>query len=311
MMGQLACDEGRGHTLHIIHLACTTHSPFTTPSLLPCTLPFASTTAARYDRWLRLDAGRVDVCLCLLVFLPHSEKSGPRRGLCVNTTTTTTTSISYPKLCIPLLTIASSSPSFFIHLILVLTISSSSLGQLVDMASKLQELSTKLLAADNLPAWFPVHHFNQPSYNYKTGVELVDWKQPSLWFAVGMVLFNPIFWNTVARNGEWVGNKEEGRGVGRREEISAVWAGKMLYVGMCCRREGLGTEGSYGTDGGIKREDGDMNTALETLGDGQGAKRCVSCCSATRHAPRVPCYVGRRGCDAAAALEVPSQMPHR
>ncbi|RSH89224.1 Phosphatidyl-N-methylethanolamine N-methyltransferase [Saitozyma podzolica] len=68
------------------------------------------------------------------------------------------------------------------------------------MASKLQELSTKLLAADNLPAWFPVHHFNQPSYNYKTGVELVDWKQPSLWFAVGMVLFNPIFWNTVARN---------------------------------------------------------------------------------------------------------------
>jgi phosphatidylethanolamine N-methyltransferase len=83
-----------------------------------------------------------------------------------------------------------------------LTISSSSVGQLLDMASKLQELSTKLLAADNLPAWFPVHHFNQPSYNYKTGVELVDWKQPSLWFAVGMVLFNPIFWNTVARNGE-------------------------------------------------------------------------------------------------------------
>lgn len=38
MMGQLACNEGRGHTLHIIHLACTTHSPFTALSLF-CLAP--------------------------------------------------------------------------------------------------------------------------------------------------------------------------------------------------------------------------------------------------------------------------------
>ncbi|RXK38552.1 hypothetical protein M231_04184 [Tremella mesenterica] len=59
---------------------------------------------------------------------------------------------------------------------------------------------TKFLASDNLPTWFPLHHFNEPRGNYKTGLELIDFKQPSLWLAGGMILFNPIFWNLVARN---------------------------------------------------------------------------------------------------------------
>ena len=65
----------------------------------------------------------------------------------------------------------------------------------------LDNLPAKVLAADKLPTWFPVHHFNEPSYNYTTGVALVDWRQPSLWIALGMILFNPVYWNLVARNG--------------------------------------------------------------------------------------------------------------
>lgn len=30
---------------------------------------------------------------------------------------------------------------------------------------------------------------------------LVDFTQVSLWAAIGMVLYNPIYWNLVARNG--------------------------------------------------------------------------------------------------------------
>lgn len=32
-------------------------------------------------------------------------------------------------------------------------------------------------------------------------VGLVDVAKPSLWIAVGSILFNPIYWNIVARNG--------------------------------------------------------------------------------------------------------------
>ena len=58
------------------------------------------------------------------------------------------------------------------------------------------------LATDRLPSWLPLHHFNEPSYNYKTGMDLINWKEPSFWAFVGMVMFNPTFWNTVAQNGE-------------------------------------------------------------------------------------------------------------
>jgi len=60
---------------------------------------------------------------------------------------------------------------------------------------------SKLLAADNLPAWFPLHHFNEPKYNYRSGAELVDFRDGRVWAFVGMAVFNPVFWNTVARNG--------------------------------------------------------------------------------------------------------------
>lgn len=66
---------------------------------------------------------------------------------------------------------------------------------------------TNLLKADSLPSWFPLHHFlDSTPYVYETpgSVRLVDWNQASLWAAVGMVLFNPIFWNIVARNGKWI-----------------------------------------------------------------------------------------------------------
>jgi hypothetical protein len=32
---------------------------------------------------------------------------------------------------------------------------------------------------------------------------LVNWEQPWLWICLASVIFNPVFWNTVARNGEF------------------------------------------------------------------------------------------------------------
>ncbi|ORX40271.1 phospholipid methyltransferase-domain-containing protein [Kockovaella imperatae] len=60
--------------------------------------------------------------------------------------------------------------------------------------------SSKHLAADSLPAWIPLHHFNEPRWNYATGLKVLDLSQGSLWLFVGMTMFNPIFWNIVARN---------------------------------------------------------------------------------------------------------------
>lgn len=70
----------------------------------------------------------------------------------------------------------------------------------------LQNALREYLSADKLPSWFPLHHFTEPPvYEFETlgSMKLVDFTQPSLWAAVGMVLFNPVFWNVVARNGEW------------------------------------------------------------------------------------------------------------
>ncbi|KAK8858413.1 hypothetical protein IAR55_002640 [Kwoniella newhampshirensis] len=59
---------------------------------------------------------------------------------------------------------------------------------------------SKYLAVDSLPSWFPIHHFNEPTLSYSTGVDLIQVHKPSLWAFVAMTAFNPIFWNTVARN---------------------------------------------------------------------------------------------------------------
>ena len=63
-------------------------------------------------------------------------------------------------------------------------------------------IMSSYFAADNLPSWLPLHPFHAPRADSKTGVELVDWNAPSLWAFVGMVAFNPVFWNTVAQNGQ-------------------------------------------------------------------------------------------------------------
>jgi hypothetical protein len=64
-------------------------------------------------------------------------------------------------------------------------------------------MASKHFSAEAIPAWLPVKHFTESPSRYSTGVGLVDLSKPSLWVFVAMVAFNPIFWNTVARNGEY------------------------------------------------------------------------------------------------------------
>lgn len=55
---------------------------------------------------------------------------------------------------------------------------------------------------EKLPAWVPFSH--PPVYRYvshNSPKQLVDFGKASLWLSVGMIFFNPIFWNFVARNG--------------------------------------------------------------------------------------------------------------
>ncbi|WVR06155.1 hypothetical protein IAU60_003185 [Kwoniella sp. DSM 27419] len=54
------------------------------------------------------------------------------------------------------------------------------------------------------PAWAAALHDTLNPQLVHTG-RLVDWSRPSLWAFVAMTAFNPIFWNTVARNGKWSG----------------------------------------------------------------------------------------------------------
>jgi len=133
----------------------------------------------------------------------------PRRksGQCVNTTDSPTTSVA-------------------LHIIVTVTV--------VVAVVYLAAAMSKFLAADNLPAWFPLHHFNQPVYNYKTGADIVDLHKKSLWAFVGMVAFNPIFWNIVARNGacEEVARPGPGGGGGGgrggRSELTAEYRNKTI-----------------------------------------------------------------------------------
>ena len=78
---------------------------------------------------------------------------------------------------------------------------------------------SQFLAMDKLPSWVPLHHFNEPVYNYKTGPEVVDFSKKSLWAFVGMVAFNPIFWNIVARNGALVFYYRESKTAGGQTQI--------------------------------------------------------------------------------------------
>jgi hypothetical protein len=91
----------------------------------------------------------------------------------------------------------------------------------------------RYIPADALPSWLakPLYQLLEPTYSYappKSGLmALVDFSQPSLWAAVGMVLFNPIYWNIVARNGmyrlriEYA--SEGGDVVATSREAAAFW----------------------------------------------------------------------------------------
>ena len=71
--------------------------------------------------------------------------------------------------------------------------------------------STIASIQEKLPTWVPFSH--PPVYRYvshNSPKQLVDFGKASLWLSVGMIFFNPIFWNFVARNG-----KPETHGGGR------------------------------------------------------------------------------------------------
>ncbi|KAL7424335.1 Phosphatidyl-N-methylethanolamine N-methyltransferase [Cryptotrichosporon argae] len=78
---------------------------------------------------------------------------------------------------------------------------------------------SKLL--DALPAPVRAHlALDNAGYTYETGAGVVDWAQPSLYAAVAMVFFNPIYWNIVARN-EYR-NKTLTRIFGRQKGVYAL-----------------------------------------------------------------------------------------
>jgi hypothetical protein len=83
--------------------------------------------------------------------------------------------------------------------IVVITSSSSTMGNSFDSSNI---GSTIASIQEKLPAWVPFSH--PPVYRYvshNSPKQLVDFGKASLWLSVGMIFFNPIFWNFVARNG--------------------------------------------------------------------------------------------------------------
>jgi hypothetical protein len=57
---------------------------------------------------------------------------------------------------------------------------------------------------EKVPSWIHIPFAQPPTYRYvhhSTPAKFVDFKSPSLWLSIGMIFFNPIFWNFVARNG--------------------------------------------------------------------------------------------------------------
>ncbi|WRT67587.1 uncharacterized protein IL334_004559 [Kwoniella shivajii] len=54
---------------------------------------------------------------------------------------------------------------------------------------------------DSIPSWVPGQELLHPHYKYASaGPALFEFDKKSLWAFVAMTAFNPIFWNTVARN---------------------------------------------------------------------------------------------------------------
>ncbi|RUS19976.1 phospholipid methyltransferase-domain-containing protein [Endogone sp. FLAS-F59071] len=62
--------------------------------------------------------------------------------------------------------------------------------------------------------------------------DLLDWNQPSLYYALGSIFFNPVFWNIVARTGTaFVTNILHSRPIEYRSHALTKLAGGNAYLG--------------------------------------------------------------------------------
>lgn len=55
------------------------------------------------------------------------------------------------------------------------------------------------LIPPKIAAYLPL---NTSGYRYASFPDLIDFSQPSFWIAAGAIVFNPLYWNVTARNGE-------------------------------------------------------------------------------------------------------------
>lgn len=55
------------------------------------------------------------------------------------------------------------------------------------------------LIPPKIAAYLPL---DTSGYRYATGADLIDFSQKSFWIAAAAIVFNPLYWNVTARNGE-------------------------------------------------------------------------------------------------------------
>lgn len=56
------------------------------------------------------------------------------------------------------------------------------------------------LIPPKIAAYLPLSNVG---YRYAEAGALIDWSQTSLYLSAASILFNPLYWNTLARKGEW------------------------------------------------------------------------------------------------------------
>lgn len=56
------------------------------------------------------------------------------------------------------------------------------------------------LIPPKIAAYLPL---NTSGYRYAEFPHLIDFSQPSFWIAAAAIVFNPLYWNVTARNGEY------------------------------------------------------------------------------------------------------------
>lgn len=55
------------------------------------------------------------------------------------------------------------------------------------------------LIPPKIAAYLPL---STAGYRYATGTDVIDFSQKSFWIAAAAIVFNPLYWNVTARNGE-------------------------------------------------------------------------------------------------------------